>query len=299
LPEPISWSALGKLLLSNQQSMAIVNTRRDALRLFETMKGDGVFHLSSLMCMAHRQSVTSAIQARLECGGRCHVIATPMAEFRKSLAFPTVYRAIAPMDRVIGCVTRIRTRNISSAKITFFDPSEAQQIRGAYRSATVLTKNLLGNLNRTITISELADQYFEQIPNLIQPDWNRSLQLRAEFDFPAVANRTMFREADTLPLVVPYRHAGSQQSPAAPIIRKIRCGSESPHELARLLTSYVVEVYGSKLTQCVRQGTARQIIPGLWEWLGLYDSETGIVMDTLRFPETLKENFPDAGQRAA
>jgi hypothetical protein len=100
-------------------------------------------------------------------------------------------------------------------------------------------------------------------------------------------------------LVVPYRHAGSQQSPAAPIIRKIRCGSESPHELARLLKSYVVEVYGSKLTQCVRQGAARQIIPGLWEWLGLYDSETGIVMDTLRFPETLKENFPDAGQRAA
>jgi hypothetical protein len=52
--------------------------------------------------------------------------------------------------------------------------------------------------------------------------------------------------------------------------------------LERLVSGYVVEIYPTKLEQSLKRGLARQVMPGLWQWLGRYDPQTGIVLDDLQ-----------------
>jgi CRISPR-associated endonuclease/helicase Cas3 len=57
-PEPgkmLSWSEIAKLMHAQEQVLAVVNTKRDALTLLEALNDDQAFHLSTLLCGQHCQ----------------------------------------------------------------------------------------------------------------------------------------------------------------------------------------------------------------------------------------------------
>ena len=52
---------------AERQVLCIVNTRRHARELYEAIRDeDGAFHLTTLMCAAHRREVLAAIRERLQ-----------------------------------------------------------------------------------------------------------------------------------------------------------------------------------------------------------------------------------------
>ena len=62
----MSYTELCDELRTQERALAVLNTRREAWEVFSAIKTEGVFHLSSLMCPAHRRCVLATIKARLK-----------------------------------------------------------------------------------------------------------------------------------------------------------------------------------------------------------------------------------------
>ncbi len=92
---------------------------------------------------------------------------------------------------------------------------------------------------------------------------------------------------DTEPVVVRYGTAEEQKS-VRDAINKLRTQQGSPRDLIRRLQPYVVALRKkTELQQAQRAGLLVEVIPGLWEWQGNYDTTngTGIVLGGSIEPE--------------
>ena len=59
---------------AHSQALCIVNTRKHAKGLFDGLAEEGRYHLSTLMCPAHRKETLVTIRERLKNGETCHVV---------------------------------------------------------------------------------------------------------------------------------------------------------------------------------------------------------------------------------
>ena len=76
----VSEENLTERLSGECQALCIVNTRRRAQSLYLSLKGDGVYHLSTTMYPVHRRRILEEIRKRLKIGGKCLVISTSLVE---------------------------------------------------------------------------------------------------------------------------------------------------------------------------------------------------------------------------
>ncbi|MEI8311339.1 MAG: CRISPR-associated endonuclease Cas3'', partial [Verrucomicrobiota bacterium] len=83
-------------LRAHEQALCIVNTRRHARELFELLPRDGNrFHLSALMCPAHRKTKLGQIKSRLTAGLPVRLVSTQLIEAGVDIDFPVVFRALS------------------------------------------------------------------------------------------------------------------------------------------------------------------------------------------------------------
>lgn len=102
----VSEENLVERLSGEQQALCIVNTKKRAQNLYESMRGEGVYHLSTTMYPKHRKRVLKAVRSRLKEGGRCILISTSLVEAGVDLDFVAVYRQIAGVDSMIQAAGR-------------------------------------------------------------------------------------------------------------------------------------------------------------------------------------------------
>jgi CRISPR-associated endonuclease/helicase Cas3 len=92
LMEPLFQSTpdLAGCLRSHDQVLCIVNTRRQAKDLVDLLENEtGRYHLSSLMCPAHRRQVLDEIRDRLKSERTCRVVSTQLVEARVDIDMST------------------------------------------------------------------------------------------------------------------------------------------------------------------------------------------------------------------
>ena len=95
-------------LRRHDRVLCIVGTRAHARDLFVALRENepaGTFHLSALMCPAHRSAKLVQIQAALK-DGPCRVIATTVVEAGVDIDFPRVYRIMAGLDSIAQAAGR-------------------------------------------------------------------------------------------------------------------------------------------------------------------------------------------------
>ena len=96
-------------LSRHDQVLCIVGTRAQARDLFKILseKTDQtkLFHLSALMCPAHRMERLATIKAALA-AGPCRVIATTVVEAGVDIDFPVVWRQMAGLDSIAQAAGR-------------------------------------------------------------------------------------------------------------------------------------------------------------------------------------------------
>ncbi|MDR0928276.1 MAG: CRISPR-associated helicase Cas3' [Oscillospiraceae bacterium] len=97
-------------LVNENQALIVVNTRKHAKALYDRLKtmGDGIYHLSALMCPAHRDKLIhpqtkgdaqmGEILRRLKAKERCIVVSTNLIEAGVDLDFPVVFREYAGLE---------------------------------------------------------------------------------------------------------------------------------------------------------------------------------------------------------
>jgi len=100
----ITDTELKNRLKMHDQVICIVNIRDHAKILYDMLIADGVknvFHLSALMCPAHRKEVIKTVRKKFDNGEKCILVSTQIIEAGIDISSPVVYRAQAGLDSII------------------------------------------------------------------------------------------------------------------------------------------------------------------------------------------------------
>jgi len=233
-------------LRTRPQALCIVNTRRHARQLFERLgRGHGHFHLSALMCPAHRAEKLSAIRARLAAGEPCRVVSTQLVEAGVDLDFPFVLRAAAGVDAIAQAAGRCNRegRLPTRGQVSVFEP-ECGVPAGQFSRAAGLG-TLTARAFPDLLSPEAVHHYFTQLYSFEGSDGLDAKGILPRFEENAAALSFPFREVaeefhliqdDMQPLIIPW------SDEARELIRELR-HTESPAATARRLQRYTVSLY--------------------------------------------------------
>ena len=273
--EPWSWEKLAQDIQQQDQALVILNTRKDALAVLDQLgSAEHIFHLSTLLCGKHRQEVLEKVKNRLNRKNPqpCILVSTQVVEAGVDLDFPTVYRAIAPLDRIVQAAGRCNRegRREHKGRVVIFDPLEGSTPRGIYDTAISITKDLLKSPSLDLDSPEIFEEYFRKLYTNVNTDKGDIQELRKKLNYPEVSKKFKFIEDDTTPVVIQY------DDRVRSLLRLIeRRGLLSGDW--RSLQPYLVNLrnYEFQQTEALR----REIAPGLWVWQdGNYDHSVRGIM---------------------
>lgn len=277
----LSWNEIAELMQSERQALTIVNTRKDALALLAALAedaDDGVFHLSTWMCGAHRRLVLERVRQRLLAGLLCRLVSTQLIEAGVDIDFPLVLRALGPLDSIVQAAGRCNRNGLlpTPGRVIIFEPADGGLPPGPYRTATDVTRGLPASLD--LHDPAIYRLYFERYYRRTDHDARQIQRLRQALDYPEVALKFRMIDDDTTPVIIgEYEEEGGIRPAHAPLAAVRRNPSLARHHL-RALQPYIVNLRQSDLKRALQRGLAEEMaeLPGLYLWRAGYDQTRGI-----------------------
>lgn len=280
-------SELIEKIQEHPQALCIVNTRKHAKGLFDQLKGEGNFHLSTLMCPVHRKEVLKTIRSLLADKSKpiCRVISTQVMEAGIDVDFPVGFRALAGLDSIVqaaGRVNREMKRGVSD--IFVFDPETPHIkrkpifIEQGARVAESILRDYGDNPESELAIGK----YFELLYRLQSKDGFDVKKILAcfhkdtdelDFDFKKAADEFRMIENNTVAVVIPY------DEEAKKILEQAR-HHPFPYKFARQLQMYTVNIYEKEFERIQSKGvieTYNETYEVLTH-MDFYDEQTGLVL---------------------
>jgi CRISPR-associated endonuclease/helicase Cas3 len=207
--------ATAMLAIPRQQALAILNTRRQARSLFDTLRkkvGDdasmraAVFHLSTWMYPAHRLQVLAEVTRRLGEGKPCLLVSTQCVEAGVDVDFPAVWRAFGPYDSIVQAAGRCNRNGALDGlgQVHIFTPAEDTKPGGVYESA-IQNAQLLRRMDRAKPDDPTTfETYFRLLYQTTVPDLGGCAiqSAREKLHFKEVNELFNFIDADTVPLLI-------------------------------------------------------------------------------------------------
>jgi CRISPR-associated endonuclease/helicase Cas3 len=288
--ERVSWEVLARQIEGTRQVLCIVNLKRHARALFHLLnpaRGGGVFHLSTAMCPAHRESVLRTVRERLENGEDCALVATQCVEAGVDLDFPAAFRALAPLDAIAQAAGRCnRNGKLEAGTLRVFVPEDGGYPPG-YRQAAELTAALLNRAEGiSIDAPECFDEYFRRLYTIASLEDRFLMEAVRAKHFPDVRKYYRIIEQDSVNVLVAYDPERYRE--LAEEVRRTRL----TRDWVRRARPYTVGCFRSEIgpTTMVESVLLKDRTPsGDW-YLDLgkthYDPDTGLVIPTT--PEYLE-----------
>jgi len=292
------WREIAEIVRNEPQILAVLNTRKDSLALFDALGDDNALYLSTLLCAEHRRAVIADIKRRLNEGDDCRVISTQVVEAGVDLDFPTVLRALGPLDRIIQAAGRCNRegKRTEKGRMIVVNPFEGGIPTGSYRTGRDVTEGMLGFGEIDPDNSETTGQYFATLlnrtaldRNYIDPDTKREdktrpiQQLRRDRDFEKVARTFQLIPTNDVSVLVPYEPISGEESPAyalrEEVIAALRGGRSIGRRLAEKLQPYLVNLPQHAAREAMSRNRAEELTEGLLFWIGTYHPVRGIVLD--------------------
>ena len=269
------WRRVAEEMRTSSQCMAVVNTKRDAFALLDALGDPAALHLSTQMCGTHRLETLRQVRHRLAAGEPCRLISTQVVEAGVDLDFPLVLRAVGPLDRIVQAAGRCNRegRLEQLGRVVIFDPAEGSSPPGIYRTGIETAASLLAT-GCDLHDPRTYETYFHRLFQAADLDSKRIQEVRRTFDFPAVAQKFRMIEDDSVPAVVrPEGHAREVDR----LLALIRGQEEVSRWVFRRLQPYLVSIRSRLLPDYEKNGLLREVVPGLYEWLGAYDRVRGLL----------------------
>ena len=262
--EPTSWDALALELGGLSQVLCIVNTRQHAQELFEVL-GDtrANFHLSTNMVPHHRKRVLAIIRHRLMRGKPCRVISTQLIEAGVDVDFPTVYRAMGPLEAIVQAAGRCnREGNLESGQVIVFVPEDHKMPRGDYEVRESLAKTELAE-GRDLNRADAFTEYFRQVygnvsraPEVPVFDGKKPFQdAHAALYFGQVAKAYRMIEGEMVPVIV----RGYDKERVNQLLRVIQYppNKQASREAWRALQGYTLNIYSHQAKKLLQPDETR------------------------------------------
>ncbi len=248
---------LASEIASLDQVLAIVNTRRHAQTLAQTLfrllpDSDANFHLSALMCPAHRQKIFAIARKRLQDGLPVRLISTQLIEAGVDIDFPRVYRAIAGIDSIAQAAGRCnRNGRWPSGELHIFR-SEHEGEEAYFRDTAQIAKRVF-ELQEDPLGLEAVKQFFtlyylqHNPPNGMRWDTkdicgeyslNQDRKLPFHFQYRTIADEFRFIEKEQIAVLIPFDET------AKALLADLRNEAIPLHRaLLRGLQRYTVQIY--------------------------------------------------------
>jgi len=215
---PTPWAELADDIAARDQALCIVNLKRHALALVEELNAhnaEGVFHLSTNMCPAHRQVVLEEVRERLKkTGSACRLVSTQCVEAGVDVDFPVVFRAFGPLDAIAQAAGRCNRNGQAEVGIVHLFLPEEEASRslypdGAYQQAASVTRILLkkyGAPGMDIDNTQLFEEYYRELYTLgdLANAETELLKAIRRQDFVEVGQRYRVIDTDAINVLVPY-----------------------------------------------------------------------------------------------
>jgi CRISPR-associated endonuclease/helicase Cas3 len=231
--------------------LCIVGTRAHARELtteLRKIEPRGVFHLSALMCPAHRSKKLEEIKAALK-DGPCRVIATTVVEAGVDIDFPVVYRIMAGLDSIAQAAGRCNREGQlgrEDAIVHLFE-SEGRKSVPELRANEDAAREVLRNPDLDPLSLDAMDAYFGRLywartagrddgldARSILPSVNVQAH-EVTLPFADVARDFRIIESAMEPVIIPYDDDARRR--IAELAR-----AERPGPIARNLQPYIVNV---------------------------------------------------------
>ncbi len=286
--EKWSWQQVAHEMQMVERVLTVVNTKCDAILLWKALQDEEAFHISTLLCGAHRRAVLREVIQRLAQRRSCRLVSTQVVEAGVDLDFPMVLRALGPLDRIVQAAGRCnREGKLESGRVVVFDPEDGKMPPGAYRSATDICRNLLHQPDFNFNDPSIYRTYFQSLYQVVDTDTGNIQASRENLDYPCVAENFRMIQDDFVPVVVYYRgQDGSDNAPDCLISHIKNQTGRLPRDLLQQLQPYLVNVRRCFMPSFQQEGLVGELKPGLWEWLGKYDSRLGLTVEN-RDPQDL------------
>lgn len=235
-------------LKEKQQVLCILTSRKRVQRVYEALKGENVYHLSTYMYPKHRRTILDEITKALKDGRPCKLIATSLVEAGVDFDFASVFRELAGIDSVIqaaGRCNREGNRGKDESKTIIFSLEQSDDI------------HIPGQLKLPISVAKQITEKYEDItsPEAIYEYFQRLYHFRGEsldiknivenfekgipsFNFPFASAAKEFHiiESQTKTILI------DKEPEAMEIVERLRRGEHS-RELFRAAGQYCVSVY--------------------------------------------------------
>jgi len=263
------------------QVLCIVNTRRHARGLFSGLPREGRFHLSTLMCPAHRKLTIQMIRDHLLSGKPCRVISTQIMEAGIDVDFPVGFRALAGLDSIIQAGGRVnREAKRLSGELYVFEPDTPliKRVPAYIQQGADLTQKILRDYEDPISL-EAIQAYFLQLYSFHDDKAFDSTGILGCFrfnglepalDFSTAAERFKLIQENTTSIIIPYDDQVDR------ILQDIQLDI---FQIPRKLQPYTVNIYQNEFENLQSKGLLDSI--GKFYVLNnpdYYDLETGLVL---------------------
>ena len=279
---PVTWEDLADKLISHSSVLCIVN-RRDDCRILWSKMPKGTYHLSALMCGAHRSQTIRDIKNSLSLGDSTRVISTQLVEAGVDFDFPVVYRALAGLESIAQAAGRCnREGHLKKGKVVVFIPPSTIPA-GHLRQAAEIGYRLLMADEKEILSPDRFKMFFEEF-YWLQSERLDKHNIMEDLKINDNNFRCSFRTAAQKFRIIDdsqYESVIVQYEDGRKIIELLRrIGPE--RWLLRKLQRYVVNLPRYIHAKIVKTGGIKELYPGIFIQIHekLYDVNLGLSMDS-------------------
>lgn len=264
------------------QALCIVNTKKRAQRLYQKMKGKGVFHLSTAMYPKHRRRVLEKIRELLKNGDKCILISTSLVEAGVDLDFRTVYRQMAGADSMIQAAGRCNREGNRNAKESFayiFQFEEKENVPGQQLQIDV--SKMLMKEGEDIFSTEGVRKYFEVLYHFKGENLDKK-KIFEEFknkryNFAKAAEEFRLIEENTFTVFI------GKEEEAEELFKQIKYHGYTKEGMRRA-GQYCVQLYESDVEKLQGAGMLRAVSEDIKDFYELvneeqYTEEIGLDLD--------------------
>lgn len=270
-------------IISENQILVIVNTKKEAQNLYQKMPKEGTYHLSTYMTPFDRKETLCIIREQLQQGKTCRVISTSLVEAGVDLDFPTVFREIAGLDSIIqaaGRCNREGKRKLEDSIVWVFRTEEKTPYM--IEKNVAMTEETLQKYGQYDTLDAIS-YYFTSLQSLdeetldqyhILDGFERTLDGIA-MPFKKVAEIFHLIDSDTRMMIIPIEEEAIRL--VEELEKRIK-NQENFKSVLQKLGIYAINIYENEYQKMLEDNSAYEIIDGIGvlQRLSLYTKEMGL-----------------------